>query len=105
MGEFSSARSEGTRVGPVVLGPAIGQGGEGIIYLGEHDVLGQVAVKEFYPSLMASRDESKLARAANPSWQKQFRDGVDKFVGKFRGEDKKAGHIAKNAHPFGYCRL
>ena len=80
MGEFSSARSEGTRVGPVVLGPAIGQGGEGIIYLGEHDVLGQVAVKEFYPSLMASRDESKLARAANPSWQKQFRDGVDKFV-------------------------
>lgn len=80
MSIYTSARAEGTRIGSIVLGPAIGQGGEGIVYRAEHDSLGEVAVKEFFPSQMVSRDSSGVAQPTNTAWQPRYRKGVKQFV-------------------------
>lgn len=80
MSTFTNARAEGTRIGPIVLGPAIGQGGEGIVYRAEHDNLGEVAVKEFFPSQMVSRDSAGVAQPTNTAWQPRYRKGVKQFV-------------------------
>ena len=44
---YGDALPMGTRIGAVVLGGAIGQGAEGIVYLAEHERLGRVVVKEY----------------------------------------------------------
>lgn len=79
MGDFLSALEEGTRIGPVVIGEAIGQGGEGIIYRARHDRLGDVAVKEFFPGLVASRNREGSVRGANPAFRRAFESGLEAF--------------------------
>lgn len=76
---FQSARAEGTRIGSVVLGPAIGQGGEGIVYLAEHDQHGQVVVKEYWPSQISSRSPDGSVVSSTAHWQDAFRQGKERF--------------------------
>ena len=45
---YGDALPMGTRIGAVVLGGAIGQGTEGIVYLAEHVKRGRVVVKEYW---------------------------------------------------------
>ena len=48
----------GFELGNFVLGAPLGQGGFGITYSAQHAVLGQhVAVKEYLPTEIASRDD------------------------------------------------
>ena len=76
---FGDALPMGTRIGNVVLGGAIGQGGEGIVYLGEHVKRGRVVVKEYWPKLIVSRSESGQVSASQPRWQAALREGSRNF--------------------------
>ena len=79
---FGDALPMGTRVGPTVLGGAIGQGAEGLIYLAEHDRLGRVVVKEFWPKQIASRSNSGVVRVSQPRWQEAYRKACIAFTEK-----------------------
>ncbi|MEO1028551.1 MAG: serine/threonine-protein kinase [Pseudomonadota bacterium] len=74
---------EGTQVGPVVLEEAIDRGGYGIVYRGTHDTLGLVAVKEFFPKMVASRSRSsnQIVHAGSRSDAQAFEKGLQKFLG------------------------
>ena len=76
---YADALPMGTRIGDVVLGGAIGQGGEGIVYLGEHVKRGRVVVKEYWPKLIVSRSESGQVSASQPRWQAALREGSRNF--------------------------
>lgn len=79
---FGDALPMGTRVGPAVLGGAIGQGAEGLVYLAEHDRLGRVVVKEFWPKQIASRSNSGVVRVSQPGWQEAYRKACKAFAEK-----------------------
>ena len=77
---YGDALPMGTRIGAVVLGGAIGQGAEGIVYLAEHERLGRVVVKEFWPKQIASRSASGGVKESQPGWQEALRDGRNAFT-------------------------
>ncbi len=77
---FADALPAGTRVGPVVLERAIGQGAWGIVYEGRHDYWGRVAVKEFFPSAYARRTASNGIGTSAPQWQDAVRKGLARFT-------------------------
>ncbi|HEY0615509.1 MAG TPA: serine/threonine-protein kinase, partial [Candidatus Elarobacter sp.] len=76
---FPNALSPGTRVGPVVLDRAIGQGAWGIVYEGRHDTWGHVAVKEYFPTTYASRATRGSVSSSAPQWQDAVRRGLERF--------------------------
>jgi serine/threonine protein kinase len=82
--DFEDALPPGSKVGQFRLGRAIGQGGEGIIYEAEDLSRDRrvVLVKEYWPKAIVSRSRSRSSRAeaASVGWQKQFNEGVDRFV-------------------------
>ena len=75
----------GTRIGPVVLERPIAQGPYGIVYIGQHDYWGRVAVKEFFPSFYATRTAQCCMEATQSKWQDVVRAGLDCFVTDGRG--------------------
>ena len=77
---YGDALPMGTRIGAVVLGGAIGQGAEGIVYLAEHKRLGRVVVKEFWPKQIASRSASGAVKESQPGWQDALRNGLKAFA-------------------------
>ncbi len=77
---FDDALDPGTRIGPVVLGEAIGQGGFGIVYRAVHDREGDVAVKEFFPKQFASRGSSGTLRASQRRWDEAWASGLAQFA-------------------------
>ncbi len=77
---FSSALPPGTRIGPVVLGRAIGQGAWGIVYEGQHDLWGHVAIKEFFPTTYAARQTGGGVGSSAPQWQDAVRKGRERFA-------------------------
>lgn len=79
---FGDALPMGTRIGPAILGGAIGQGAEGLVYLAEHDRLGRVVVKEFWPKQIASRSNSGVVRVSQPGWQEAYRKACRAFAEK-----------------------
>lgn len=78
--EFHSAHPPGKQVGALVLEKAIGQGGEGIVYLAQHATLGRVVVKEYWPSQIALRKPDGSAVPQVSKWQDAFRTGLTRFV-------------------------
>ncbi len=76
---FADALPAGTRIGPVVLERAIGQGAWGIVYEGRHDYWGRVAIKEFFPSAYARRTASNGVGSSAPQWQDAVRKGLARF--------------------------
>ena len=77
---YADALPIGTRIGPIVLGGAIGQGAEGIVYLADHDRLGRVVVKEYWPKQIVSRSSSGTTHASQPGWQDAYRRGRTRFA-------------------------
>ena len=77
---FDDALDPGTRIGPVVLGEAIGQGSFGIVYRAVHDRERDVAVKEFFPKQFASRGSSGTLRASQRSWDEAWASGLAQFT-------------------------
>jgi len=77
---FPNALPPGTRIGPVVLERAIGQGAWGIVYEGRHDIFGRVAVKEYFPSTYASRQTRGSVSSSAPQWQDAVRRGLERFA-------------------------
>lgn len=78
--EFHCAHPPGKQVGALVLERAIGQGGEGIVYLAQHQSLGRVVVKEYWPSQIALRKPDGSVVPQVSKWQDLFRTGLDRFA-------------------------
>jgi serine/threonine protein kinase len=77
---FPNALPPGTRIGPVVLERAIGQGAWGIVYEGQHDMWGHAAIKEYFPSTYASRQTRGSVGSSAPQWQDAVRRGLERFA-------------------------
>lgn len=77
---YADALPIGTKIGATVLGGALGQGGEGLVYLGEHPEFGSVVVKEFWPKHIVSRSEAGGVSPAQPNWQVAYRTGLQSFI-------------------------
>eukprot|EP01036_Dinobryon_divergens_P039315 gene39315-51810_t len=81
--EFRDAQPLGTRVEAFVLSDVLGQGGEGIVYRARHDRLGDVLVKEYWPSQIVSRAPRTQGpsgvQASRTAWQDDLRRGTDRF--------------------------
>jgi len=77
---FPNALPPGTRIGPVVLERPIGQGAWGIVYEGQHDIYGHVAVKEYFPSTYAARQSRGSVSSSAPQWQDAVRRGLERFA-------------------------
>lgn len=76
---YRDALPPGSQVGPIELGEAIGQGGEGIVYRATHATLGRVLVKEYWPKQIASRGLGLRVEASVARWKADFRHGVERF--------------------------
>lgn len=76
----------GSRVGSVTLIEAIDRGGYGIVYKGKHDTLGPVAVKEFFPRLVASRSRSNdhIVHSGSSRDSEAFDKGLERFLAEGR---------------------
>ena len=73
----------GTALGDdYIVGRVLGEGGFGITYIGLQKTLSKrVAIKEFYPSGIAQRDNSVSNNVEVPNERKAFfRSGVDRFL-------------------------
>lgn len=64
----------------MVLGRAIGQGAWGIVYEGQHDMWGHVAIKEFFPTTYAARQTGGGVGSSAPQWQDAVRKGRERFA-------------------------
>lgn len=86
MSGIVDALEEGSRVGSVILEAAIDRGGYGIVYRAKHDSLGLVAVKEFFPKMVASRSRSsdKIVQSGSRSDAQAFEKGLQKFLAEAR---------------------
>ncbi len=63
------------------IGPVLGQGGFGITYRGWDVRLSvSVAIKEYYPSGLVTRDCTKSLQAACTAGEEQFRKGRERFL-------------------------
>ncbi|MEL6758493.1 MAG: serine/threonine-protein kinase, partial [Pseudomonadota bacterium] len=82
MTSIAEALEAGSRIGPVVLEAAIDRGGYGIVYRGQHDTLGPVAIKEFFPRMVASRSRSsnQIIHSGSRSDAQAFEKGLQKFL-------------------------
>ncbi|AHE52519.1 protein kinase domain-containing protein [Sphingomonas sanxanigenens] len=78
--DFHDALPAGTAVGDFVLGEAIGQGGEGIVYAARHPRFGAVLVKEYWPKQLISRAGGGVAEASRAAWAPDLRRGVERFL-------------------------
>lgn len=81
---FNDALPIGTRIGSSVLGGALGQGGEGLVYLGEHPEFGSVVVKEFWPKQIVSRSDHGNVSPAQSNWQSAYKTGLKNFIASSR---------------------
>ncbi|MGF7146497.1 outer membrane protein OmpA-like peptidoglycan-associated protein [Sphingomonas zeicaulis] len=78
--DFHDALPAGTAVGDFVLGEAIGQGGEGIVYAARHPRFGAVLLKEYWPKQLISRGSGGVAEASRAAWAPDLRRGVERFL-------------------------
>ncbi|MBR9910608.1 MAG: serine/threonine protein kinase [Gammaproteobacteria bacterium] len=90
MSEIVDGLAPGTRVGPVVLEKAIDRGGYGIVYKGVHDKYGIVAIKEFFPRLVASRSRTgdQIVHSGSAKDAEAFEKGLQKFLEEGRTLEK-----------------
>lgn len=78
-----------------LIGKVLGQGGFGITYLGLDLVLHKkVAIKEFLPSMLATRSEDKTTVVPYSGNQEQFfQQGLQSFIGEARNVAHFSRHI------------
>ncbi len=79
-----------------LIGKVLGQGGFGITYLGLDLLLHKkVAIKEFLPSMLATRGEDKTSVVPFSGNQEQFfRQGLQSFI----GEARSVAHFSRNVN-------
>lgn len=79
-----------------LIGKVLGQGGFGITYLGLDLVLHKkVAIKEFLPSMLATRGEDHTSVVPFSGSQEQFfRQGLQSFI----GEARSVAHFSRNVN-------
>lgn len=79
-----------------LIGRVLGQGGFGITYLGLDLLLHKkVAIKEFLPSMLATRGEDKTSVVPFSGSQEQFfKQGLQSFI----GEARSVAHFSRNVN-------
>jgi serine/threonine protein kinase len=79
-----------------LIGKVLGQGGFGITYLGLDLILHKkVAIKEFLPSMLATRGEDKTSVVPFSGSQEQFfQQGLQSFI----GEARSVAHFSRNVN-------
>ena len=89
----SSVLTPGQKVGNYVIEQVLGIGGFGIVYLASHEHMArQVAVKEFFPSAMATRDSSSTVRLSTEAYSTDFYKSLDNFLA-------EANNLTRVEHP------
>src|SRR5690606_40876099 len=75
----------GTRLGEFEIGEIVGEGGFGVVYLARDHLLGRpVAIKEFMPSALASRQADGSVLVRSERHQETFRKALDSFINEAR---------------------